>query len=194
MRLGHLGLATILPGAVIVGLTSACGRTGLDTCLAEGCNSNSGDAGSSSGSAIGSTAADAGEGDGGVMVAEGGGGTGSPNPSQCPPSPPDLCMPCQNTGFTCQYPAGLGGQCFEAYSCSYIQGSDSCGGPGDQLEWTGYAANCTCPSAEPIVGTACSDPGGRCTYPDDGGCGGTYCQCSEPSKTWACTQCVTGGG
>jgi hypothetical protein len=196
MRLCHLGLATMLP----LGVT-ACGRSGLDACLADGCSSDGGGAsGSSSGSAIGSpnggqegsTADDAG--DDGMMVAEGEGGTGSPNPSQCPPSPPDLCMPCESTGFSCQYPAGLDGQCFETYWCTYIQGSDSCGGPGDQLEWTGYAANCTCPSAEPIVGTACTDPGGSCTYPDDGGCGGTYCHCSEPSLTWACTQCVTGGG
>jgi hypothetical protein len=105
-------------------------------------------------------------------VADGGGDAGrGPNALACPADPPNANSPCSLRGLECGYGA-------RACSCESPA-------PADPTSWRctttqGNPMQTSCPAAEPMSGSACTDMRGSCRF------GARICDCVEDTNTWAC--------
>ena len=199
-------LALTYGGLLVSLLASGCGGSSTNDSKATGGSggeppggASGGAASGSGGSANASGGSGTGKGTGGASANGGSsnGGTGNvrttgerstplPRPT-CPETPPNKGTSCTN-GLTCSYGDSPLFECRQIARCedqSWVYDQEGC-------DW---AQPATCPSADPVDGSAC-DPGDRgfgsaltCVYDD----GSTQCRCYGCDRLSPQPDCATAG-
>lgn len=107
----------------------------------------------------------------GAVSDAGGDASRGPNPLACPADAPNANSPCSLRGLACGYGP-------RACSCESPA-------PADPTSWRcttsqGNPMQNSCPAAEPMAGSACTQMRGSCRF------GARVCDCVEGTNTWAC--------